>query len=177
MYNNLKQIRELYGATQDEVAKVAGVTRSTVSLWETGTSKASNAKLEKLSLFYGIGPESFYELESLEEERIKLLLQTAENAKKIATLDDSHNKADDFAEMLEKITFKTAMNRFTLSMKLLLAKSDHGSINDLKLAQQINEKMALRLTAMIEIRENEERQKQEKNDLTLFDLLDSYSEE
>ena len=30
-YNNMKKIREIYGATQEEIAKVAGVNRSTVS--------------------------------------------------------------------------------------------------------------------------------------------------
>ncbi len=46
-YNNMKKIREIYGATQEEIAKVAGVNRSTVSQWETGSMKASSSKLEK----------------------------------------------------------------------------------------------------------------------------------
>ena len=32
-YNNFKQIREIYGATQDEVSKAIGVNRATVSQW------------------------------------------------------------------------------------------------------------------------------------------------
>ena len=63
--NNLKSIREIYGITQDEIATAINVNRATISNWENSDEKrASNANLEKLSLFYGIGPEYFYEQEA-----------------------------------------------------------------------------------------------------------------
>lgn len=57
--NNLRQIREIYGATQEQVAKAIAVNRVTVANWEAGNSIASSANREKLSLYYGIGPEYF----------------------------------------------------------------------------------------------------------------------
>ena len=58
--NNLKIIRELYGATQEQVAKAINVNRVTVANWENGTSVASSSNQEKLSFYYGIGSEFFY---------------------------------------------------------------------------------------------------------------------
>ena len=36
--NNLRQIREIYGATQEQVAKAIAVNRVTVANWEAGNS-------------------------------------------------------------------------------------------------------------------------------------------
>ena len=80
-YNNMKKIREIYGATQEEIAKVAGVNRSTVSQWETGSMKASSSKLEKLSIFYGIGPECFYELPDIDDIRKNMLIESEKKRK------------------------------------------------------------------------------------------------
>ena len=74
--NNLKNIREIYGITQEEIAKAINVNRATISNWENQEDKkASSASLEKLSLFYGIGPEFFYDE----------ALNTKEGLKKLAT--------------------------------------------------------------------------------------------
>ncbi len=176
-FNNMKRIREIYGATQDEIAKVAGVNRSTVSQWETGTLRASNTKLEKLSLFYGIGPECFYEIPEINNERREILVKNAEKAKEIeASSEAKRNKADEFKQMLESISFAEARNRFMFSMKMMLATADHGELEDLKVAHQITIKMAKRLEAFINIREEEEKAKKENNEETLFDILDSFSE-
>ena len=59
--NNLKQIRELYGATQEQISSAINVNRVTVANWESGNSVASSSNQEKLSIYYGIGPEYFYE--------------------------------------------------------------------------------------------------------------------
>lgn len=174
--NNMKKIREIYGATQDEIAKVAGVNRSTVSQWEKGAMKASNTKLEKLSLFYGIGPESFYELSEIDETRRNILIASAQKARKIeAASEAKRNKADEFKQMLESVTFTEARSRFMFSMKLLLATADSAELEDLKVAYQITQKMAKRLEAFINIREEEEKAKKENNEETLFDILDSFS--
>lgn len=174
-YNNIKKIREIYGATQDEVAKVASVNRSTVSQWETGATKASNTKLEKLSLFFGVGPESFYELEDVDEIRREMIICSAKKAQDIQeNSEGKKNKVEDFSKMMEKITFKEARSRFMFSMKILLATADNSELEDLKVAYAINQKMARRLEAIIEIREEEEKAKKENNEETLFDLLDSF---
>jgi len=176
-YNNFKQIREIYGATQDEIAKVAGVNRSTVSQWETGATKASNTKLEKLSIFYGIGPESFYELPEIDNTRREMLIGSAIKEQKIREAsEEKRNKADELSKMLENISFPEARSRFMFAMKMLLATADHSELEDLKTAYEINQKMAKRLDAIIKIRQEEELAKKQNNEETLFDLLDSFSE-
>lgn len=176
-FNNMKRIREIYGATQDEIAKVAGVNRSTVSQWESGAITASNTKLEKLSLFYGIGPESFYELPEIDETRRNMLIATAKKAKEIESASEmKRNKAEDFKHFLENVTFEEARNRFMLSMKMLLATADHADLDDLKVAFLITQKMSKRLEIFINIREEEEKAKKENNEETLFDILNSISE-
>lgn len=175
--NNMKKIREIYGATQEDIAKVAGVNRSTVSQWETGATKASNSKLEKLSIFYGIGPECFYEIKELDDVRCKMLTDTANKERAIKESYNKRDKADELAEMLEKMPFKKVMSRYMFAMKMLLATADHGELDDLKIAFEINQKMGKRLEAIIKIREEEEAAKKEHNEDTLFDLLDSFNEE
>lgn len=176
--NNMKKIREIYGATQDEIAQVAGVNRSTVSQWETGGSKASNSKLEKLSIFYGIGPECFYELEDIDEERREMLIYSAKREKEIKEASEQkRSKAAEFAKVLETLSFEEARSRFMFAMKMLLATADEGELDDLKGAYEINSKMARRLQAIIDIREEEEKAKIENNEETLFDLLDAFDDE
>ena len=157
-FNNMKKIREIYGATQDEIAKVAGVNRSTVSQWENGALKASNTKLEKLSLFYGIGPDSFYEIPEVDQIRREMLIASAQRAKVIeAESETKRSKADEFKQLLESITFDEAVSRFMFSMKMLLATADNGDLDALKEAYQITQKLAKRLNAFIQIREEEEK--------------------
>lgn len=176
--NNMKKIREIYGATQDEIAKVAGVNRSTVSQWETGATKASRLKLEKLSIFYGIGPECFYEIEEIDDVRRKMLIESANKAKRVnEESEHTRDKAEELANMLEKMPFKKVISRYMFSMKMLLATADHGELDDLKVAYEINQKMGKRLEAIIKIREEEEKAKKENDEDTLFDLLDSFNEE
>lgn len=176
-YNNFKQIREIYGATQDEVAKAIGVNRATVSQWENGATQASNCNLEKLSIFFGIGPESFYELPVIDENYKELLIGTAKRAKEIKEASDKErDKAAEFNVMFESTTFAYARKKYMFAMKMLLATADSGELDDLRIAYQINEKMAKRLKAIIEIRENEEQEKEKNNQETLFDLIDKLSE-
>ena len=177
-YNNMKKILEIYGATQEEIAKVAGVNRSTVSQWETGSMKASSSKLEKLSIFYGIGPECFYELPDIDDIRKNMLIESAKKEKEFrASSENKRNKVDEFAKMLQSLSFNEARARFMLAMKLLLSTADDGKLDELELAYEINQKMAKRLEAIISIRKDEEKAKKEKNEDTLYDLLDSFSED
>lgn len=177
LVGNFKQIREIYGATQDEIAKAIGINRTTVSQWETGSAKASSSNLEKLSLFYGIGPESFYELEELDDVRKQMLIDNSKKAKQVE--EEAHgarNKAEELSKIFENITFKEAMQKYMFSMKLMLVAAELGELGDLKTAYQINEKMGKRLNAIIEIRDAEEKAKKENNEDTLFDLLENLSD-
>jgi hypothetical protein len=79
--------------------------------------------------------------------------------------------------MLQSLSFNEARARFMLAMKLLLSTADDGKLDELELAYEINQKMAKRLEAIISIRKDEEKAKKEKNEDTLYDLLDSFSED
>lgn len=171
--NNIKKIREIYGATQDDIAKVVGVNRSTISQWETSSSKASNTKLEKLSIYYGIGPEYFYNKE-IDEVSKDMVIESSKKEKEI--IENSRierNKANELAKMLEDITFKEARSKFMFAMKILLATADYAELDDLEVAYQITEKMAKRLKAFIDIRRIEENDKKENDQATLYDLIDN----
>ena len=85
--NNLKQIRELYGATQEQIASAINVNRVTVANWESGNSVASSSNQERLSIYYGVGPEYFYEKE-LDETARQILLNTAAKAREIVVKSD-----------------------------------------------------------------------------------------
>jgi transcriptional regulator with XRE-family HTH domain len=152
--NNIRLIREIYGATQSEIATVLGVNRVTISKWENDLdNKISPSLLEKLSLFYGIGPECFYDLE-LDDQRKQMLVNNSKKAKEIE--EANHTKKEDkFNELFSTTTFDEAIARYMIAMKVLLALSEDGKLEDLKIVHQINEKMNARLNAIIKSREKE----------------------
>lgn len=173
--NNLKKIREVYGATQESVAKAIGVNRVTLANWENGATKANYSNLEKLSIFYGIGPEYFYEKE-LDNKIESMVISTANKAKEIEKKSEGkRNKSDDFYKMFSRTTFDEAIRQYMFAMKMLLALSDNGNLDDLIKAQSINEKMDNRLKAIIDIRKQEENLKKSNKQETLQDLIDSFS--
>ena len=132
MINNLKQIRELYGVTQEQVSNAINVNRVTVANWEIGNSIASNTNQEKLSIYYGVGPEYFYQKE-LDEEARKLIIASSKKSRDI--LEKSQGKSvkeNVFHEAFENMTFKDALNNYVLSMKMLLASADSGELDKLK---------------------------------------------
>lgn len=170
--NNLKQIRELYGATQEQIASAINVNRVTVANWENGNSAASSSNREKLSIYYGIGPEYFYEKE-LDEPARRLLLDTAAKAREVAERSNGKkDKEEDFRRAFENLTFQEAMSRYMFSMKLLLATADAGELSKLKTASLINKKMGDRLEAIIKLREAENA----SDGPSLFELLGEVDE-
>lgn len=170
--NNLKIIRELYGATQEQVAKAINVNRVTVANWENGISVASSSNQEKLSFYYGIGPEFFYEKE-LDETAREIVVDTGSRAKEVSEKSEGkRNKEEDFHRAFESITFKQALNRYMFSMKMLLATADSGELDTLKTAALINKKMGERLEAIIRLREQEEK----SDEPSLFDLIEKMEE-
>lgn len=157
MGNNLKMIRELYGATQEQVATAINVNRVTVANWESGSSMASSSNQEKLSIYYGIGPEYFYR-QPLDETARQLLVETGKKDREVAEQTKGQRvKEDDFHKFFESTSFKDAMTQYMLSMKLLLATADNGELDTLETALLINKKMGARLEAMIELRKKEQR--------------------
>ena len=168
--NNMKEIREIYGATQEDLAKAINVNRATISMWETGSSKASNSNLEKLSIFYGIGPESFYRVK-LDETRRQMLIESGNKARQIERI-EKRNKVEDFHLFFENMNFDELLNQYTFAVKALLASADNGTIEKLNLAYQINRKLGNRLKMICEIREEEETAKVEKKEKTLSDLME-----
>lgn len=152
--NNMKLIREIYGATQSDIAKIIGVSRVTLSKWENDTeNKVPDTILEKLSLFFGIGPESFYDVE-LDNRRKELILAAAIKAKEIDSKNET-SKEERFRELFLNTTFDEAISRYMFAMKVLLALSEDGKVEDLKIVHRINEKMNKRLESIISLKEED----------------------
>jgi transcriptional regulator with XRE-family HTH domain len=167
--NNLKQIREIYGATQEQIARALSVNRVTVANWENGSTMASSANREKMSMYYGIGPEYFYEQELTDQVK-QMIRQTAEKEQDIVSQSNGkENKPEDFHEMFEAVSFDEVMRDYMMFTKLLLAKADDADLDTLRTALTINIKMGKRLAAIVSVREEEE----ENGDIPLAQLMDS----
>lgn len=166
--NNLKEIREIYGATQEQIAEAIGVNRVTVANWELGLSVASNTNREKLSIYYGIGPEYFYE-KPLNNTVKQMIRNSAKKALEVVSSSaGKRNKEADFNKFFESMTFTDAMDRYMFSMKLMLATADQGDLDTLQTALTINKKMGERLQAIISIRQDETN----KGEPSLVELLE-----
>ncbi len=171
--NNIKQIREIYGATQEQIATALGVNRVTVANWESDASIASSANREKMSMYFGIGPEFFYD-KPLNDTVKEMIVESANKAKQVESASNGErNKEEEFNEFLSSISFPDAMKKYMFSMKLLLAIADNGELEDLKTALLINKKMGARLEAIVDLRAKE----QADGEPSLIQLLeDLYSE-
>ena len=154
--NNLKQIREIYGATQEQIARALSVNRVTVANWENGSTVASSANREKMSIYYGIGPEFFYEQE-LTDQAKQMIRQTAEKEKAVDSKSDGHrSKQEAFRTIFEAVSFDRVMRDYMMFTKILLAKADDADLDTLRTALTINQKMGKRLAAIVSLREEEE---------------------
>ena len=171
--NNLKQIREIYGATQEQIARALSVNRVTVANWESGSTIPSSANREKLSIYYGISPDFFFGQE-LPEEAKQLIQKTAEKERSVVKQSEGQrNKQEDFQKMFRKLTFDRVMQDYMMSMKILLAKADEADLDKLRTALTINKKMGNRLESIIKLREEED----EADGMSLFDLMEQLTEE
>lgn len=59
--DNLKKLRDIYGLTQEELAKIAGVTNKAVSSWETGTKEPRMGAIEKIVNHFGLKKSNIIE--------------------------------------------------------------------------------------------------------------------
>ena len=170
--NNLKQIREIYGATQEQIARALSVNRVTVANWENGSTMASSANREKMSMYYGIGPEFFYEQELTDQVK-QMIRQTAEKEQTVVSKSDGKkNKQEDFHKMFEAVSFDRVMRDYMMFTKILLAKADDADLDTLRTALTINQKMGKRLAAIVSLREEEE----SNGDVPLAQLMGSISD-
>lgn len=62
--NNLFKARKRSGLSQEEVAEKLGVSRQTVSKWENGETLPDILQSKKLSSFYHMAIDDFFDLDS-----------------------------------------------------------------------------------------------------------------
>lgn len=55
--NRIKQLRKFFNYTQDRLAKLLGVSRSTVAMWETTSQEPDYLTLSRLSQIFNISPD------------------------------------------------------------------------------------------------------------------------
>lgn len=65
--NRLRKLRLAFGFKQSDVAKTLNVSRSTYSYYETGKTRPDPSVLGKLSRYYNVSVETFYEDFPMEE--------------------------------------------------------------------------------------------------------------
>ena len=173
--NNIKKIREIYGITQEQIAEAINVNRVTVANWESNASRASSGNLEKLSIFFGVGPEFFYEKE-LNDNITNILLKNAQRANEIESHSEGKRcKTNEFNSLFSKTSFLQALKKYVFSMKMLLATAEDGTLDDLTTAVLVNKKLGERLESIINLKREEEKAKSEKKEDTLRDLIDKLS--
>ena len=165
--NNLREIRELYGATQEQVATAIGVNRVTVANWESGKSQASSSNQEKLSLYYGIGPDFFYERQLDDIARDMIRSTAACEREIIKKSEGNRNKETEFHQIFSELDFSDVIQGYMHAAKLLLAKADDGDLDKLRAALEVNRKIGARLEALVNVREAEELD----GSPSLFDLI------
>ena len=72
----LKEAREYLGLTQEDVAKLMGVSRVIITNIEAGTRKVSAEELSKFSKIYGWTMEELMEGEKAETEAVQMFART-----------------------------------------------------------------------------------------------------
>lgn len=55
---NIKQLLDLTGATHEQLGRIAGVGRSTVSHWVSGKSEPRMGPIQRIADHYGLAPEN-----------------------------------------------------------------------------------------------------------------------
>lgn len=124
--NRIKEIRMKHGATQMEIAEVAGVSQRAVSQWETGKTDPSALSISRIAEKYGEDAESIVwdgakkepqnsvELTAAEKRLIDTIRELSEDKRDVACLTaelavrgkvyrDLLAKLDDVADMAERI--------------------------------------------------------------------------
>lgn len=58
---NIKKYRVTNELTQAQICEVLGTSRTTYTKWESGDSMPNTVQLAKLSMIYGVKPDTFYD--------------------------------------------------------------------------------------------------------------------
>lgn len=61
MAGNIKKLRKIFGVTQSELARIAGVTENAVSKWENGYADPRMGAIEKMAACYGLSKMNIIE--------------------------------------------------------------------------------------------------------------------
>lgn len=64
---NIKKLRDRYGLTQEELAKIAGVSNKAVSTWEKGTKEPRMGAIERIANHFGIRKSNLIEDGGMDE--------------------------------------------------------------------------------------------------------------
>ena len=64
---NIKKLRKKYGLTQEELAKIAGVSNKAVSTWEKGTKEPRMGAIERIATHFGIKKSNLIEDGGMDE--------------------------------------------------------------------------------------------------------------
>lgn len=59
--DNIKKLRDLTGATQEDLADIAGVTRAAVSIWEMGSTEPRMGAIQRIADHYHIKKSNLIE--------------------------------------------------------------------------------------------------------------------
>jgi transcriptional regulator with XRE-family HTH domain len=71
----LRELRDALNLSLEEVAKVAGVTKTTISNWEAGKGEPGHSQLQKLAKYYRVRAAYFFdEVDELIEKEPKAVL-------------------------------------------------------------------------------------------------------
>lgn len=76
--DKIKALRRTRGISQKELSQIIGVTKTTVSNWETGFAEPNGKALMKLSEFFDVAPDYLVGLPTAEEipaEKIDLKVE------------------------------------------------------------------------------------------------------
>lgn len=168
--NNLKEIRDLFGYSQEEVAKALEVSRVAVSKWENGEVKVSQSNFEKLSLLFNISPEYIYEL-PLDTKAIDRIQKAGKNIREQDKKEDS-TKYFEIIKELTKIDVRSLIRDYFLTTKLLLVKADDIGDNELDDLVEVNKKLGNRLQKIQELRKKSKGV--EDDALFLNELINKY---
>ena len=126
--NNLKVIRRLYGATQDEVALSIGVSRVTIAKWEGEFSSPTDSHLKKMAVFYGIDTPYFFEI-PLDDECRRTLKENGQIAREERRRDGRKRRdIDDLAVLMAPVTFTSGAKVWISRMQVRKSSSAVGMV-------------------------------------------------
>ena len=167
--NNLCEIRKLSGNTQEDVARLLGVSRVMISKMENDEEYSYSSKQkEELSIYFGIGPEYFSE-KDLDDAAKKCIIALGKRMTQKAE-SESYSQSDIVNKILE-ISPIQAMKSYMISTKVLLVKADELTVDQFKDIIEVNKKLGVRLEKMLE-------EKQKTNGKTINEeinlLLEKY---